>query len=127
MNEKKDKRKYPRVNTYIPVRYRKLGDAEGTLRSSSITRNLCEGGICFKASGFISRACRLIMELDIPMVTKPVKAISKVAWIRKAQSGDGDDYEVGGHFLEISRKDRELVSEYVSSLILYNDSGAEQK
>ena len=67
-------------------------------------------------------ACRLLLELDLPMFAKPVKAISKVAWIRKSPSGD--DYEVGNQFLEMSKKDRELVSEYVDSLNMYNDSGA---
>jgi len=67
-------------------------------------------------------ACRLILELDIPMFTKPVKAISKVAWIRKTDSGD--EYEVGNQFLEMSKKDKELVSEYVSSLNLYNSPEA---
>jgi hypothetical protein len=66
-------------------------------------------------------ACRLILELDIPMVTKPVKAISKVAWIKRAEAGT--DYEVGNQFLEISKKDKELISEYVDSLNLYNESG----
>ena len=66
-------------------------------------------------------ACRLILELDIPMVTKPIKAISKVAWIKKSNSGK--DYEVGNQFLEISKKDKELISEYVNSLSLYNEPG----
>ena len=56
------------------------------------------------------------------MFTKPVKAISKVAWIRKTDSGN--DYEMGSQFLEMSKKDKELVSEYVDSLNLYNDSSA---
>jgi hypothetical protein len=66
-------------------------------------------------------ACRLILELDIPMLTKPIKAISKVAWIKK--SNVGEDYEVGNQFLEISKKDKQLISEYVNSLALYNEPG----
>ncbi|MBD3426870.1 MAG: hypothetical protein GF409_06525 [Candidatus Omnitrophica bacterium] len=118
-----EKRKYPRVSTHIPVRYRKLGEPEGQMRTNTITKNISEGGIRFGAPEFISRACRLVLELDIPMINKPVKAISKVAWIRK--DGERADYEVGNQFLEISRKDKELVSEYVSSLNLYNDNDAQ--
>lgn len=120
MNESTDKRKYPRVKTHIPVRIRKLRDGAGIEGTSSVTKNLSEGGIRFRTAEFISMACRLILELDIPMFTKPVKAISKVAWIRKTPSGD--DYEIGNQFLEISKKDRELISEYVDSLNMYNDS-----
>ncbi len=122
MSDNTEKRKHQRVKTHIPVRYRKLRDGAGVSGASSITKNLSQGGIRFRTAEFISMACRLILELDIPMFTKPVKAISKVAWIKKAASGD--DYEVGNQFLEMSKKDKELVSEYVNSLTLYNDSEA---
>ena len=56
------------------------------------------------------------------MFTKPVKAISKIAWIRKTASGD--DYEVGNQFLEMSKGDKELIDGYVNSLNLYNDPEA---
>ena len=114
-----EKRKYPRLETHIPVRYRKLGDAEGVLRSSTITKDLSAGGVHFKANEFISMACRLIVELDMPMFVKPVKAISKVAWIRKGNSED--TYEIGNQFLEISKKDKDLVEEYLNGLTLYNE------
>ncbi|MDP8299378.1 MAG: PilZ domain-containing protein [Candidatus Tantalella remota] len=120
VTEKTDNRKYTRVKTHVPVRYRKLRDGAGIIGASSITKNLSEGGIRFRTAEFISMACRLILELDIPMFTKPVKAISKVAWIRKVPSGD--DYEVGNQFLEMSKKDQELMSEYVDSLEMYNDA-----
>ncbi len=119
-NTTTEKRKAPRVKTHVPVRYRTLRGSAGNLGSSSITKNLSEGGIRFRAPEFISMSCRLLLELDIPMFTKPIKAISKVAWLRKAPSGE--DYEVGNQFLEMSKKDKDLISEYVESLNLYNDS-----
>ena len=119
MSEKTEQRKHARVKTHIPIRYHKLREGTGIAGASSISKNLSQGGIRFRTAEFISMACRLILELDIPMFTKPVKAISKVAWIRKTNSGD--DYEVGNQFLEMSKKDKELVSEYVDSLNLYNE------
>ena len=119
MNDNADKRKYPRVQTHIPVRFRKLRDGAAVTGESSISKNLSEGGIRFRTNEFISMACRLILELDIPMLTKPVKAISKVAWIKKTEAGN--DYEVGNQFLEISKKDKELVSQYVDSMSQYNE------
>jgi Tfp pilus assembly protein PilZ len=123
VNESSEKRKYDRVKTHIPVRIRKLKDGSTAEGSSSITKNLSMGGIRFRTTEFISMACRLILELDIPMFTKPVKAISKVAWIRKTPSGS--DYEIGNQFLEMSKEDKELVSEYVSSLGMYNEPSSE--
>ncbi len=122
-NMSTEKRKYPRVKTHIPVRYRKLRDGAGTVGFGSLTRDVSAGGIHFRTNEFISMACRLILELDIPMLTKPIKAISKVAWIKKNNAGE--DYEVGNQFLEISKKDKELISEYVNSLSLYNEPGTQ--
>ncbi len=119
MNTSADNRKYQRVQTHIPVRFRKLRDGADVVGEGSISKNLSEGGVRFRTGEFISMACRLILELDIPMLTKPVKAISKVAWIKKTDTGK--DYEVGNQFLEISKKDKELISQYVDSLSLYNE------
>ena len=118
MNEATEKRKFTRVKTHIPVKYRKLREGAGSVGFGSLSRDLSQGGVQFRAEEFISMACRLIVEVDIPMLTRPVKAISKVAWIRKTDTGD--DYEIGNQFLEISKKDRELISEYVESLGMYN-------
>ena len=122
MNEATEKRKFTRVKTHIPVKYRKLREGAGSVGFGSLSRDLSQGGVQFRAEEFISMACRLIVEVDIPMLTRPVKAISKVAWIRKTDSGD--DYEIGNQFLEISKKDRELISEYVESLEMYNSPDA---
>ena len=120
MNDNSDRRKHSRVKTHIPVKYRKIRDGAGATGSGSLSRDLSQGGVHFRTGEFISMACRLILEMDIPMLTRPIKAISKVAWIRKTQSGD--DYEIGNQFLEISKKDKELISEYVDSLSMYNSS-----
>jgi hypothetical protein len=123
VESKSERRKHERIKTHIPVRFRKLRDGAGVSGDSSLSKNLSQGGIRFRTAEFISMACRLILELDIPMFVKPVKAISKVAWIRKTDSGN--EYEVGNQFLEMSKEDKELISEYVSSLTMYNDPGAD--
>lgn len=118
-----EKRKYPRIKTHIPVRYRKLREGAGAAAGyGSLSKDVSEGGVHFRTNEFISMACRLILELDIPMLTKPIKAISKVAWIRKSNAGD--DYEVGNQFLEMSKKDKELINEYVNSLSMYNSTAS---
>ncbi|MFH1797968.1 MAG: PilZ domain-containing protein [Candidatus Omnitrophota bacterium] len=122
MNECAEKRHAPRVNTYIPLRYRKLGDSESVLRGATVTKNLAQGGVRFKVTEFISRACRLIVELDMPMLANPVRAISKVAWIRKTSSGD--DFEIGSQFLEMSKNDKRLVLEYINSIVKYDEPEA---
>jgi len=114
VTDKTEQRKYTRAETHIPVRYRKLRDGVSVTGETSITKNLSEGGIRFRTPEFVSMACRLIVELDVPMVAKTIKAISKVAWIQKTDSGK--EFEVGNQFLEISKEDKEIVSKYIDSL-----------
>ena len=106
-----EKRRCKRVRTHVPVRYRGLKAGAGEPGSATLSKNLSSNGVRFKAAEFISIATRLILEMDIPLLNKPVKAISKIAWIRKASAGE--DYDVGSYFLEMSKKDKEIVSEYI--------------
>ena len=109
-----DKRKYARVNSSLPLHYRNLKVAgDPTVESSS--RNLSEGGVCFKSSRFISLACRLVLEITLPAQPKPIKAITKVAWIKRIP--DSEQYELGNQFLEITREDKARVAEYISKNI----------
>ncbi|MDD5488943.1 MAG: PilZ domain-containing protein [Candidatus Omnitrophica bacterium] len=109
-----EQRRCSRVKMNLPLRYHSLKDGAGVVGSASITRNVSSGGIRFRTAEFVSMACRLILELDIPMLAKPVKAISRVAWIKKNETGN--DYEVGNQFLEMSKNDKELFLKYVDTL-----------
>ncbi|MDD5633678.1 MAG: PilZ domain-containing protein [Candidatus Omnitrophica bacterium] len=115
MVKKTEQRKHPRVETHIPIRYYKLREGAGSQITGSISKNMSQGGIRFRTPEFVSMACRLILELDIPSITKPIKAISKVAWIRKTESGK--EYEIGNQFLEMSREDIKLVTEYIDNFL----------
>lgn len=111
-NNMTERRRFQRVDSSVPVKYRNLRTA--TVSTGSMTKNVGEGGISFDTSEFISLACRLVVEVILPTVPKPIKAISKVAWIRKMSSGDR--YELGNQFLEISKEDRALITDYVSRM-----------
>ncbi len=107
-----ERRRFQRVDSNLPVRYRNLKTA--TIPMGSLTKDISEGGIRFKTGEFISLACRLVVEITLPTVHRPIKAISKVAWIRKTSSGD--QYELGNQFLEISKEDKAIITDYVNRL-----------
>ena len=113
-NHMDEKRRYPRAETNLPISYKNLRNV-GDAPVSSMTRDISEGGARFKTSEFISLACRLVLEISIPTSPKPVKAISKVAWIKKLPAGD--NYEIGNHFLEITKEDKSRIMEYINSVI----------
>lgn len=111
-----EKRQSPRAKTSIPVRYKELRDGAETVGIGSFTSDVSKDGLRFVTNRFVSTACRLILELDIPTLTKPIKALSKVAWIQKANAGDDYQYQVGSQFMEITKKDQERIATYLNSL-----------
>ncbi len=113
-----EKRRSPRVETSIPIRYKVLrnGAEAAGVGSVSVTCNLSTGGLRFTADDFLSPACRLIVELDIPAVARPITAASQVAWIQKAKGDHNCQYHVGSQFMEITKKDQELIAAYQNSL-----------
>jgi hypothetical protein len=113
-NVRNEKRKHERVKASIPVRYRVEGAKTGAAGVGSLTTDVCEGGLRFETSEFIATPCRLILELDVPAQTKPIKAVSQVAWVK--DKSRGDQYEVGNQFMEISRKDQARISQYLGGL-----------
>jgi len=114
-----EQRKNMRIKVHVPLSFRKLRDGAGVRGVSSISKNLSQDGVCFRTSQFVSMACRLIVELDIPKLEKPIKAISKVTWIRK--TGSGTEYEIGNRFLEMSKMDKEDILKYVDKFKIYKD------
>jgi len=105
-----ERRKYQRIESKMPIQYRKLKEpAEGTIGALSV--NVSEGGIRFLANEFLPLASRLVVELFIPSQPRPVKAISKVAWIRKMPAGE--QYEIGNQFLEVGREDKMQLNGFV--------------
>ena len=107
-----EKRRFQRMDSNLPLRYKNIKTA--TVPMGSLTKDISEGGIRFKTNEFISLACRLVVEVTLPTVQRPIKAISKVAWIRKLSSGE--QYELGNQFLEISKEDKGLITDYVNRL-----------
>ena len=107
-----EKRRFQRIDSNLPLKYKNIKTA--TVPMGSFTKDIGEGGIRFKTNEFISLACRLVVEITLPTAQRPVKVISKVAWIRKLSSGD--QYELGNQFLEISKEDKGLITDYVSRL-----------
>ena len=92
------------------MQYKKLKHlSEGTV--GAVTRDVSEGGVRFTSNEFLPLASRLVVEIFLPAQPRPVKAIAKVAWIRKVPSGE--QYEIGNQFLDIARDDKRQLNEYV--------------
>ena len=108
-----ERRRYQRVESNLPLQYRNLRKI-GETSIGALSKDICEGGVRFNANEFISLACRLIVEITLPTRPKPIKAISKVAWIKKITASEG--YELGNQFLEMTREDRAHIMDFVNKM-----------
>lgn len=109
-----ERRRHKRTDTLISLQYKNLKKS-GEPSLGSVSRNISEGGVCFKSNQFISLACRLVLEITLPTMPKPIKAISKVAWIRKMPAGD--QYELGNQFLEMTKEDRIHIANFMNKIL----------
>ena len=117
INTASEKRRFQRLESALPLQYKNLRKS-GVPSSGSLTRNLSEGGVCFKTGEFISLACRLVLEISLPTNPKPIKAISKVAWIRRIPSTD--QYELGNQFLDMTKEDKAIISNFINGAFTSN-------
>ena len=116
-NSVENKRRWTRVGASLPLEYRDLRKA-AELPKGSLLKNISEGGICFSSKEFMSLACRLVLNIVLPNNTKPIKAISKVAWIRRVPASN--QYEMGNQFLEITKEDKAQITNFVNSSLTPN-------
>jgi len=110
-----ERRRHKRSDVVASVQYKNLKKS-GEPSLGSVSRNLSEGGVCFKSNAFISLACRMVLEITLPTLPKPIKAISKVAWIKKIPAGD--QYELGNQFLEMTKEDRIHIANFMNKILI---------
>jgi len=112
MSAFEEKRRFSRIHGRFLLKYKDMRKENDEFRGT-VSKNLSAGGVRFRSDRFISLACRLVVELNVPELVKPIRAVSKIAWIKKLPAGD--DYEVGNQFLEISRQDKEIIQGLVTA------------
>lgn len=99
----KDKRSYRRVLLSVPLQYKNHLDSRMDLKGA-LTENLSEGGVNFRSTEFIDRAETLTVEILASLTSNPIKAVSKVTWVRKVKNDDS--YSIGTRFVEMGSIDR---------------------
>ena len=103
----KERRRYPRAGLSIPLRYKEL-NGKTYLAKGTLSKDVSVGGVRFHSDKFIALACHLVVEMNFPSTEKPIKAISKIAWIKRARFGD--NYELGNQFLAMTNEDEAIMT-----------------
>jgi len=114
MQQFSERRRCPRVNTSLPLRFKKLyGDTY--VDKNTVTKNLSPNGVRLKSDYPVGLNSRLFIEINLPTTPKPVRALSRVVWIKKLLADN--NYELGNEFLSIKEEDAVIVSDYIKNSI----------
>lgn len=108
-----EKRRYRRFKAEVPLEYKRLKGSPD-LRKGSTTKNLSLGGARFITDEFMPYTARLVMDIMLPLPQRTISAVTKIAWIRKMPNGE--KYEVGNQFLEMSKEDKDRLAVYLEGL-----------
>jgi len=117
-----EKRRYVRLQPKeaISVHFKIVTQAEGEKVTShqAKTKNVSGGGMFLEIpllqskllEGILLGTHNLLLNIDIPAVSHPVKALAKVVWVEGKNSSR---YGVGVSFLSINEEDRNKLVNYI--------------
>jgi c-di-GMP-binding flagellar brake protein YcgR len=120
----RERREYVRVKAEVAVRYRFLSHDpafEATDYTDGITRDVSGGGVLMDAivpdadwiPALLTEHIFLGIELDLPGGDKPVRALTRAAWVQADVRSEDDCCLMGLRFKEITREDLDRVIKYV--------------
>lgn len=109
-----ERRQEPRVASTMSVQYRGIRQ-ESDATVNAIARDISVGGVRLLVNEFVSVFTRLVLEIAMPSTPKPVRAVSKITWIRKRPYGE--QYEVGAQFMDMSDEDRKDINDFIERSI----------
>lgn len=122
-----ERRKYIRLKSVFPVEF-KLMSPDGKSPISELlqgyTADVSKGGILLRVNNIKPELCRIIeeksakllLDINIPLGLRPVKALSSVAWTDAFREDDRTSCRIGLSFEKIDDKDRERLVGYTTSL-----------
>lgn len=106
-----ERRRFPRLNFTEPVRFRDVFKPQEGY-SGAVARDLSAGGIRMTTHTFLAKNSRLVVLLDLPGLARPVRTISRIAWVQEESFSD-HRHKCGLEFVGIAREDREAVAGHV--------------
>lgn len=118
-----ERRRYIRLQPKeaISVRFKVISREEGEKAAGSHrakTKNVSGGGMFLQTpilkpmilEGVLRGTHNLFLEIDVPTVPYPIKALAKAVWV---EGKDGDGYGIGVSFLSINEEDRDKLTNYI--------------
>jgi c-di-GMP-binding flagellar brake protein YcgR len=118
-----EKREFVRINTDIPIRYKFMSksvplDSEGIFEGT--TSNLSGSGLLLLGKipsiswipGLLTEEILIGINLLLPSLDVPVKALTRVAWVEAMVKGN-DRCPMGVKFKEITKEHQDEILKYI--------------
>ena len=123
-----EKRRYVRTNTVFPVEVEILpqaGEKGSVFLLQAFTRDVSAGGMCLEVKVFRHEIesqlsgpnpPALALTIDPPRSIYPIKAMAKIAWMKRRDDPAPLRYFIGVNYTAIDEKDRARIIGYAHRL-----------
>ncbi len=105
-----ERRHTPRIETHCLVKFRPLSEPVGQWQLATL-RDLGAGGAGFTHAERYPLGTPLELQLLLPTITAPLRAIGRICWVRASSLARSQDY--GVVFEELSPPQREEITRLV--------------
>ena len=105
-----ERRRHVRLDSHIPMRYRKIETKPQELKGS-LMKNLSIGGVRMTIYEFLPLNSKLAMEIPLMFGGKPVQGACRVAWVKKIAFGE--QYDVGVEFVNLNQGDQTQIAKFI--------------
>ncbi len=113
----RERRKFPRIEMEIIVRYKILSTPEKQLHAK--TKNISAGGVCLVTREKMKLETVVAMEIRFPKMKEPILITSRVIWCNESRLGPNPAghmrFDNGIEFTQISEADRQQIIKYVET------------
>ena len=109
MVKPRERRRFPRVSSEFPLRYRRIPVVRPGYEEASV-EDVSLGGVRFRCADDVRVRSSMLFELMIPGA-QPVHTFGRVAWM--VERPDRDGFEAGGTFEEQSTSTRKAIERYL--------------
>jgi hypothetical protein len=104
-----EKRRFPRLELSLPLRYQIRGIPEF---NNAVSDNFSVGGVSFINDKFIAPNTALMLEINI--LSRILNPVGRVVWSYNVSRSD--KYKLGIEFLELDPADKNYISDYIDML-----------
>ena len=119
-----DKRRHPRVQVELPVKYKLINQSEEALQLQQHRRSHRQGasrdvsveGLCLMTEQTLEKGDILKIEVQLPEEPHPVRAFSEVVWTAESESGE-PKHVSGIYFMALRDEDAERMQGYVRRVL----------